>query len=283
MPVVNARMYSVTPAAAADWREVLSWALLQADLDWPFLEVAPPAPIATLWARDDLGLAAMCGLPYGQRVAAAAARDDDMRTGASRPPTLVAAPAPSLSRYAQRPIYMTDLVVAAASTHRALGDTFGGTIGYTLADSLSGGVAPLHHLARLRAARGGQRLYRAAVGNLIHARGVIDALVAGRIDVGPLDGYAHDLLRGYDPAFAAQVRTVATTDPLPIPPLVATAPITEERLARLREALLAAHEAPVLRPAMARLLLARFAIPGPDDYAPLADLARAAVPAFEDL
>jgi len=173
--------------------------------------------------------------------------------------------------------------VAATSPRRTLEDTFGGTIGYTLADSLSGGVAPLRHLARLRAARHGERLYRGAVGGLVHARGVVDAIVAGRIDVGPLDGYAHDLLRAYEPAFAAQVRTVASTEPLPVPPLVATAAITEDELARLRAALLTAHEVPVLEPVMARLLLARFAIPGPDDYAPLVELAHGDVPAFEEL
>ena len=43
------------------------------------------------------------------------------------------------------------------------------------------------HLRSARAARGS---IGGAVGELIHARGVIEALVAGRIDVGPLDGYA---------------------------------------------------------------------------------------------
>ncbi|HUP09528.1 MAG TPA: PhnD/SsuA/transferrin family substrate-binding protein [Caldimonas sp.] len=271
VPIVNTRMYSVAPTAAADWRTVLSWVLLQADLDWPFVEVPPPAPIAELWARGDLGLAMMCGLPYGRRVAAGQA------------PTLVAAPVPSPPRYQHRPVYMTDFVVAAVSRHRTLEDTFGGTVGYTLADSLSGGVAPLHHLSRLRTASRDRPLYAGAVGDLVHARGVIEAIDDGRIDVGPLDGYAHDLLRKHDPWLAAKVRTVATTDPLPIPPLVATAPLTEDQLARLREALLAAHEAPVLHDAMARLLLERFVVPGPEDYAPLAALSRADTPAFEDL
>jgi ABC-type phosphate/phosphonate transport system substrate-binding protein len=266
-PVVNARMYSVTPDTAAAWHEVLSWALLQADLDWPFVEHPAPAPISALWARGDLGLAQMCGLPFAQR--------------APRP-TLVAAPVPSPARYADRPVYMTDLVVAAASQHRRLEDTFGGIVGYTLADSMSGGVAPLHHLAALRTpAR--RRLFRGAVRDLVHARGVIEALVAGRIDVGPLDGYSHDLLRTSAPAFAAQVRVVAATVPRPIPPLVATAPLSERQLGSLRQALLAAHEAPVLRGAMARLLLARFTVPDPADYEPLAELAHADLPRFEDL
>jgi len=283
MPVVNARMYSVAPSAATDWRTVLSWVLLQAELDWPFVEVPPPASIGELWSRDDLGLAMMCGLPYGQRVAAARGQEASGAAADARAPILVAAPVPSPPRYQHRPVYMTDFVVAADSAHHALDDTFGGTVGYTLADSLSGGVAPLHHLVHLRIARGGARLYGGAVGELIHARGVIEAIFAGRIDVGPLDGYAHDLLKRHDPDLAAKVRPVAITDPLPIPPLVATAPLTEDQLARLREALLVAHEASVLRDAMARLLLECFVVPGPDDYAPLAALANRDMPAFEDL
>jgi hypothetical protein len=129
----------------------------------------------------------------------------------------------------------------------------------------------------------GARLYRAAAGNLIHARGVIDALAAGRIDVGPLDSYYHDLLRKNEPGFAAQVRTVAATRPLPIPPLVATAAIAPSELARLRQALQGAASEPPLAPVMDRLLLAGFALPDPADYQPLAAMASASHLSFEDL
>ena len=55
------------------------------------------------------------------------------------------------------------------------------------------------------------------VGGLVNAQGVIDALAAGRIDVGPLDSFSHDLIERYDPARATQVRTVASTVMRPIP------------------------------------------------------------------
>src|SRR5205807_3582381 len=85
VPIVNARMYSVAPTAAANWRTVLSWVLLQAELDWPFVDVPPPTPIADLWGRGDLGLAMMCGLPYGQRVAAARGHDAGSAAADARP------------------------------------------------------------------------------------------------------------------------------------------------------------------------------------------------------
>ncbi len=214
MPIVNARMYSVTAECKADWQRVLGWALQRADLDWPIVDHDAPAPLSGLWARDDLGAAMMCGLPFARR----------------RPrPTLIAAPLPSPPRYGGRPVYCTDIVVAADSLHASIEETFGGVVGYTLADSMSGAVALRDCLLPLRAKKGA-RLYRAAVGGLINARGVIDALAAGRIDVGPLDSYSHDLLRRYDAKLAAQVRTIASTPMRPIPPLVATAPIAADML-----------------------------------------------------
>ncbi|WP_077000284.1 phosphate/phosphite/phosphonate ABC transporter substrate-binding protein [Variovorax sp. KK3] len=268
MPLVaNARMYSVTASARADWKTLLAWVLDRAALDWSVIDYDAPAPLSALWARDDLGLAMMCGLPFSQR--------------APRP-TLIAAPVPSPVRYGGKPVYFTDIVVRADSKHQRLRDTFGGVVGYTLADSMSGGVALRDHLAPFRADRGA-RLYRTAVGNLIHARGVIEALAAGIIDVGPLDSYYHDLLRRHDPDFAGQVRTIASTAPRPIPPLVATGPLPHDMLARLRDALQQSVREPSLRDVAERLLLAGFAMPDPADYDVLARIARRDdMPPFEE-
>ena len=146
MPIVNARMYSVTAEAKADWHRVLGWALQHADLDWEIVDFDAPAPLAQLWARRDLGAAMMCGLPFSKR----------------KPrPTLIAAPLPSPLRYGGQPVYCTDIVVAVDSLHGSIEDTFGGVVGYTLADSMSGAVALRDHLLPLRAKRG-TRLYGAA-------------------------------------------------------------------------------------------------------------------------
>jgi ABC-type phosphate/phosphonate transport system substrate-binding protein len=269
-PVANARMYSATPSVKADWKEVLEWALARADLPWNVIDYDAPAALSVLWARNDLGLAMMCGLPFAQRM------------NETRRPTLVAAPLPSPARYGGKPVYFTDIVVRADAPYRTLEDTFGGVVGYTLADSMSGGVALRHHLESYRTAAR-PRLYREAVGDLIHARGVIEALAAGRIDVGPLDSYYHDLLRQGQPGFAAQVRIIASTPALPIPPLVATAALHKDELARLREALQATAAEPDLAPVMRRLLLAGFATPDPNDYRSLAIMAEADLTPFEEL
>lgn len=265
--VANARMYSATPAVKADWKALLAWVLARAGLPWELTDYDAPAPLSQLWARNDLGLAMMCGLPFAQR---------------GERPTLVAAPIPSPARYGGKPVYFTDIVVRADAPYRTLEDTFGGVIGYTLADSMSGGVALRHHLAPYRQAKGA-RLYRKAVGELINARGVIAALAEGRIDAGPLDSYYHDLLKAQDPAFAAQVRTLASTAALPIPPLVATAALPADTLPCLRAALQATATAAELAPLMQRLLLAGFTFPDPDTYLPLAAMDGGPAPALDDM
>lgn len=265
--VANARMYSATPAVREAWKELLDWVLARAGLAWDVIDYDAPAPLSVLWARDDLGLAMMCGLPFAQRGVL---------------PTLVAAPIPSPARYGGRAVYFTDMVVRTDSAFHRLEDTFGGTVGYTLADSMSGGVAFRNHLAPYREQRGA-RLYARAAGNLIHARGVIEALTAGRIDVGPLDSYYHDLLRHDEPALAAQVRVVASTAAMPIPPLVATAALASDELRRLRQALADVAAAPDLQTVRERLLLAGFASADPASYDVLAAMARRPVPSFEEL
>jgi ABC-type phosphate/phosphonate transport system substrate-binding protein len=250
--IANARMYAVNATAQGAWRTLLAWVLDRAQVPADIVDHDAPAPMRALWSRDDLGCALMCGLPYALREPA---------------PQLVAAPIPSPPRYGGRPVYMTDIVVRADSPARTIADTFGGRIGYTVEDSQSGYFALRRFLALQRTAD--EPLYAAAVGGLLNARGVIDALVAGRIDLGPLDSYSHDLIRHLEPDTARRVRVVATTAPTAIPAFVATAQLSGEALARLRGAFVEAGAAGELASARATLLLRGFAVPAPEDYRPL--------------
>lgn len=251
--LANARMYAVNAAAKAAWRELLLWVMVRAALSWEIVDYDAPAPLSALWAREDLGCALMCGLPYSLR---------------ANTPQLIAAPIPSLPRYGGRARYMTDLAVRADSPYQRIADTFGGKVGYTVTDSQSGYFALRHFLAPYQQQRGGA-LYRAVVGGLLNARGVIDALTAGSIDIGPLDSYSYDLLSHLEPETARQVRIIASTEPTAIPPFVATAPLDAELLARIRQAFADVALAPALSAVRSRLSLAGFAFPSPDAYAPL--------------
>jgi len=240
--LANARMYSVTPASAEAWRTVIGWAAHEAGVPLEYVEHAPPKLLSELWARNDLGCVQMCGLPASLRTPA---------------PTVLAAPQPSLPRYGGKAVYMSDIAVKADSPLRTLEDTFGGIAGYTLKDSQSGYFA----FRTLLLTRYPGAKYRKIVGGLLNPRGVIKALAAGEIDVGPLDGYVFDLMRAGDPAFAAQVRVIASTDPTPMPPLVATAPLKPDQLGRIRNAFLEVHKEASLDEAREALLVERFVVP----------------------
>ena len=247
--VVNARMYSVTPAAKAAWRAVFDWVLARSGVQGTWLDHDPPLLISDLWEREDLACTMMCGLPFSRR---------------SPQPTLLAAPVPSLARYGGRSVYATDLAVRADAPYENLEDTFGGIAGYTVPDSQSGYYAFRFHLIKHHADR--PNPYRAHVGKLLNARGIIQALAERRIDVGPLDGYVFDLIRASDPALAAQVKVIATTDPTPMPPVVATATLPAGAVERLRAAFLDVAAAPGLAEHRRTLLLDRFVLPAPADF-----------------
>jgi ABC-type phosphate/phosphonate transport system substrate-binding protein len=244
-PVANARMYSPCPPAREAWKELLAWVIRRAELDWAVVDHDPPAMLAALWARDDFGCVQMCGLPHSRR---------------APQPRLVAAPIPSPARYEGRPVYFSDLIVRADAPFDRLADALARRVGYTLTHSQSGYFALRYHLLG-RGLRPG-----AIVGPLVTARRVIEVVVAREIDVGPIDSYVHDILRFHEPALAAQVRVLETTDPTPIPPFVATAPVDDATLGRLREGFLAAATEAALAPVRTALQLRGFAIMRPEDY-----------------
>jgi len=242
IPVASARMYSWSPTLTAAWRRLLEWVEARAAVGLKVLELADPYPLEELWARDDLGCVFMCGYPWA------------MRTDR---PHLLAAPVPSPPRYQGRPIYFTDFVVRADSAYRTLEDTFGGRLAYSIEHSHSGyNAARFHLLAYRRADR--PTFYAQVVGPLHRQLPVIDAVLEGRADVGPVDAYGLDLLRRHGAERAQRVRVVATTLDAPSAPLVASPAVDAPTRQRLTEALLVAHTAPELTQTLDELLLARF-------------------------
>lgn len=259
--VANARMYAVTPQVAASWRMLFARIAQASGVALTYLDHAAPAPLDDLWSRDDLGCVFMCGFPF------AAARPQ---------PQLVAAPVPAATRYGGAARYCTDFVVRADSRFESLPDTFGGRIGWTVHHSQSGCNAVRYHLLHDARERGAERLFAEWVGPLVTPRAVVDAVLSGRIDVGPLDSYVHDLLQRHEPATASRLRTVGSTVMTPNPGLVASPGVPTDTVQRLRTALLGCGGDPGLRPVLDTLVLAGFSQPDPADYAVLLAQAREA-------
>jgi len=215
--IANARMYSVAPAAAAAWRRLFEWVAAESDVPLEIIDHAFPAKLEELWARSDLAATFICGLPF--------AKDP-------RALVPVAAPIPVAPRYGGKPIYFTDFVVRTESPFRTLADTFGHRLAYTIPSSHSGYNAVRHHLLRYRTPER-PRLYAETVGPVFTPRRALEAVVAGATDVAPLDSYCHDLLRLYEPEMAGQVRIVESTEPWPIPLLIASPGSDREQAAQL--------------------------------------------------
>lgn len=239
--IASARMYEWAPSLVAAWRQLLQWVAARAGAPLEVLD-SRSMSLDELWAREDMGCVFMCGYPYALR---------------AERPALLAAPVPSPPRYGNRAVYVSDFIVRADGPFGRLEDTFGGRLAYSTEHSHSGYNAPRHHLLKHHAGR--PALFAEVKGPYGRQRAVVQAVLDGEADVAAIDGYAHDLLRRHDPAVGARLRVVATTDPAPSPPLVASPAMPALARERITEALLSAHEASELKVVMEELLLRRFA------------------------
>jgi ABC-type phosphate/phosphonate transport system substrate-binding protein len=258
--IACARMYAIGDAATAAWRTLLEWVVARAAVDCEVIDYPAPQPLADLWVRSDLGCAFMCGYPFSTTMPR---------------PALLAAPVPSPPSHGGRPVYWSDIVVAADSGRQRLEDTFGGRFAWTGHDSYSGWHAPRLMLAPHAQRRGGA-LFAATVGPLVTPRAVAVAVAEGRADAGPLDCYAHALLQAHEPALSARLKVIAQTPAAPIPPLVGASQMSPADTSRLRAALADAGREPRLASARKTLALDRFAAITPEAYDRLAADARRA-------
>ncbi|WP_375465941.1 phosphate/phosphite/phosphonate ABC transporter substrate-binding protein [uncultured Methylobacterium sp.] len=256
----NARMYAITPQAAIAWDAIFKWLAASTGLPLAALDHPPPASLAGLWSRPRIGCAVMCGWPFIE---------------AHPRPYLLGTPIPSPPRYRGRPQYWSDLVVRADSTYMSIEDTFGGTLGWTIADSQSGFNMLRHHLIGLGSTPDAP-LYARSVEGLVNPLGALKAVVDGRVDVAPVDSFCHDLLKAGDHPATRATRTIAATASSPMPVLVASPDIGEGEARRLSEALCTSHRDPQMAPHLAAALVERFVVPDTADFEYCRSIDRAA-------
>ncbi|MBT3941385.1 MAG: PhnD/SsuA/transferrin family substrate-binding protein [Chloroflexi bacterium] len=244
--IVNARMYSVTPAVGELWQELLANVVRASGGNHEVLDYPPPQPLGPLWARDDKAAVFMCGLPWSL-----SDRDDD----------ILVAPVPSPEEYGGEPIYWSYLVVPADSKYKSVRDTYGGRLALTTNESQSGYYAALHMLMD---SGGKEPLFSELVGPTITVPENVKAVAEGRADLAAIDSYGYDLLSRHVPELVERVRVVGTTEKTPIPILSSSGSPSPE----LREAFLDAHNDSANSELMQELLLDRFVVPDPETYSP---------------
>lgn len=258
--IANARMYSVTPTAAASWKQLLQEVYRRAGVDGEVIDYPAPAPLEGLWRRSDLAGVFICGLPFSLGL---------------YPLIAVATPVPLHSLADGAGSYRSRLIVAQNAPYQQLSETFGHRLAYTNPESHSGYSALRYHLLRwLQPAQ--TRLYRATVGPLITPRRVVETIANGEADIGPVDSYAFELLAKEEPELMRQVRVIDSTAPAPMPLLVASATLAPAVVARLQRAFVELQHDSTAARLLDALQLQGFITPEPDDYQLLARRAAAA-------
>jgi ABC-type phosphate/phosphonate transport system substrate-binding protein len=262
--VANARMYCVEPASAAAWRTLLQWVGTHARVPLRYIDHPAPAALSSLWRRSDVGCALMCGYPWATWNRARGPR-----------PVPLAVPVPSAAESCGRPVYRTAIVARADGAITSLDDVRGRRFAYTTPDSQSGYQA-VRTLFADQVRHADENLFEAVVGPLVTPRRVVDAILGDDADAGPLDSYWLDLLRLHEPATAARLRVIATTQWTAMPMFVASALVDAALHDALGRALIAAGSAPELASLRGTLALSRIASPELGSYAALSERARAA-------
>ena len=167
---------------------------------------------------------------------------------------VVAAPVLRGDRYGGRPIYFSDVIVAAASPHRSFADLRGATWAYNEPFSHSGYVTVLNHLAVL-----GEDL--SYFGRMIEAGFHADAIrmvADGRVDAAAIDSQVLDIELRDDAQLAGAVRRIGAIGPSTIQPVVASRTrLTEAERGAITEALVGVGEDPMARGALEAALVER--------------------------
>lgn len=258
--IANARMYAVNASVEARWRELFSWIGERSGVPLEVIDHPAPAPLEALWRRGDLGAVLMCGYPLARW-------DNGLR------PVPIAAPAPASEPFAGRAVYWTDIVVRADSGFECEDDLGGRRFAWTTEDSQSGYQAPRRHFAKRALGRGGD-FFGSVRGPLETPRRVVESVLDGSVEAGPLDAYWHLLLRLHEPETAARLRVVGRTEETRIPCFVTGSVTPEGMRRRLAQAFLESIEARELRTIFADLALAGFERVDASAYADLARQAR---------
>ncbi len=147
----------------------------------------------------------------------------------------LASPIPAAAWADGHAVYRSDLIVRRDAPYQTLADTLSGTVGWTVEHSHSGFNALRHHLLAHRSSDH-PRLFQNAVGHLVTARRILDSVLDGTIDVGPLDAYWHMLIKKYRPDLTGGIRILESTATAPMPSFVASPNLPADDVERLRQA-----------------------------------------------
>lgn len=165
-----------------------------------------------------------------------------------------------------RPVYFGDVVVRPESPIGSIEEVEGATIGCNDRVSLSG-----HYALRIALRRAGHDLDTFADLRFTGGHNIsLDALADGHLDVAVVDSVVRTS-RARSDARIAKLRVVERLGPWPVQPLVASARLSPEQVARARHALLASNTDVQMQAELRAASLARFVEVGDAHYHPISE------------
>jgi phosphonate transport system substrate-binding protein len=168
---------------------------------------------------------------------------------------VVAAPVLRGDRYAGRPVYFSDVIVAAASPHRSFADLRAATWAYNEPFSHSGYVTVLHHLATL----GEDLSYFARVVEAGFHQDAIRMVADQVVDGAAIDSQVLDIELRDNAELAGAVRRIGTIGPSAIQPVVVSrSRLTDAERRAITDALVGVTHDPAARDPLDGALVERF-------------------------
>lgn len=222
-----------------------------ADISWPErLRAFDAGEIQVCW---------LCGVPYVWRA-------DEPQPQIE----LLAAPVPAGSRYQNRPIYFSDVVVRADSPFHTFSDLQGRRWAINERNSHSGYHVTRYHLAQLNLQ---ENFFGRVIESGAHQNSV-QMILAEEIDGTAIDSTVLELMVEREPTLRSQLRVIEVFGPSPVPPWVIKKSVTPELQATLRKVLTTMHEDSEGAAVLAVGQVCRFAEVQDRDYDPIRHMLR---------
>ncbi len=216
----------MAPNADAMCRELVRYLARALGMSVQLIETVSWSERERLLDAGEIDLCWVCGLPYVEK----ADRGDGLQ--------LAVAPVMSAARYANRPVYFSDVLVRSDSPYARFADLKGETIAYNEPRSHSGYNVLCYHLAR----HGHTLEYFGGIVESGMHQTSLQLIVSGKVAAAAIDTTVFDAeVRGKG-RIAHEVRSVATLGPSPAPPWVLSRLVTEELRLEITRCLEEMHE-----------------------------------------
>jgi phosphonate transport system substrate-binding protein len=211
--------------------------------------------------QGQIDLCWICGLPY--------VRKADGAPGSVLP---LVAPVMAGSRYGDRPVYYSDVVVRRGSRFREFASLRGAAWAYNEPGSHSG-----YGVVRYELARRGETLdyFGQVVESGAHQQS-LRMVLRGEVDGSAIDSTVLEQELADDPGLGRQIRVIDTFGPSPIPPWVVPGTLQAGLRETLREILTGMERDPLGQAVLRKAGIARFVTVENVDYDPIREMARVA-------